>query len=88
MQAHYRPQSRSNSFHTPKRKLIGHQAGQAPPAWRVSDPAQGPASLQAKNKLKMQEQLGSKILLTNLPSDVGEKEVEVSTNMIFILLQN
>jgi THO complex subunit 4 len=52
-----------------KRQFLGNRAGNVPPAWRETAPL-------ANGKQKATEQ-GSKILLTNLPVDVGEKEVEV-----------
>ncbi|KAG0696594.1 hypothetical protein DFH29DRAFT_812790 [Suillus ampliporus] len=50
------------SYHGAKRTLLGNQAGNVPPAWR-----------DAKDK---QKERGSKILLSRLPVDVGETEVE------------
>jgi THO complex subunit 4 len=58
-----RPQARITSYHGVKRNLLGNQAGNVPPAWRDS-----------KDK---QKERGSKILLSRLPVDVGETEVEV-----------
>lgn len=46
--------------HSSKRQLLGNQAGRVPPAWRD----------------QRQTELGSKILLSRLPPDVGELEVE------------
>ncbi|KAG1823565.1 uncharacterized protein BJ212DRAFT_1262234 [Suillus subaureus] len=57
-----RPQARITSYHGAKRNLLGNQAGNVPPAWRDS-----------KDK---QKERGSKILLSRLPVDVGETEVE------------
>ncbi|KAG2747142.1 hypothetical protein P692DRAFT_20835919 [Suillus brevipes Sb2] len=57
-----RPQARITSYHGVKRNLLGNQAGNVPPAWRDS-----------KDK---QKERGSKILLSRLPVDVGETEVE------------
>ncbi|KAG2156804.1 uncharacterized protein EDB93DRAFT_1125721 [Suillus bovinus] len=62
MSARDRPQARITSYHGAKRNLLGNQAGNVPPAWRDS-------------KAKQKEQ-GSKILLSRLPVDVGETEVE------------
>ncbi|KAG1760773.1 hypothetical protein EDD22DRAFT_899712 [Suillus occidentalis] len=56
------PQARITSYHGVKRNLLGNQAGNVPPAWRDS-----------KDK---QKERGSKILLSRLPVDVGETEVE------------
>ena len=79
MQAQYRPlpYARLNSFHGPKRRLLGHNAGQAAPSWKsVAQEQQIGAGLVSKGKM-VQEQ-GSRIFLSRLPVDVGEKEVEVS----------
>jgi THO complex subunit 4 len=57
------PTTRINSYHDAKRNLLGNKAGNVPPAWRDS-----------KDKQKEQ---GSKILLSRLPPDVGEPDVEV-----------
>ncbi|KAG2049993.1 hypothetical protein BDR06DRAFT_960691 [Suillus hirtellus] len=62
MSARDRPQARITSYHGAKRNLLGNQAGNVPPAWRDS-----------KDK---QKERGSKILLSRLPVDVGETEVE------------
>ncbi|KAH7910264.1 hypothetical protein BJ138DRAFT_130302 [Hygrophoropsis aurantiaca] len=56
------PPTRFNAYHSTKRQLLGNQAGAIPPAWKDS-----------KDKQKEQ---GSKILLSRLPPDVGEPEVE------------
>ena len=84
MQAQYRPvpYARLNSFHGPKRRLIGHNAGQAPPSWRSAVVAAAPgvgAGLVSKGKT-VQEQ-GSRIFLSRLPVDVGEKDVEVCVSI-------
>ncbi|KAG9313555.1 hypothetical protein JVU11DRAFT_5882 [Chiua virens] len=60
MQTSTRPQSRIANYHNSKRHLLGNQAGQVPPAWRE----------------QKQKDQGSKILLSRLPPDVGEVEVE------------
>lgn len=54
--------ARIANYHSSKRQLLGNQAGQVPPAWRDQ---------------KHKDQ-GSKILLSRLPPDVGELEVEAS----------
>ncbi|KII87589.1 hypothetical protein PLICRDRAFT_42096 [Plicaturopsis crispa FD-325 SS-3] len=59
MQAPFRPHPRANTFHGPKRQLLGNQAGHAPPAWRAGNMVEG-----------------SKIIISRLPTDVGETEVE------------
>ncbi|KAG8216746.1 hypothetical protein J3R82DRAFT_6961 [Butyriboletus roseoflavus] len=51
---------RTANYHSPKRHILGNQAGQVPPAWRD----------------QKQKDQGSKILLSHLPPDVGELEVE------------
>jgi THO complex subunit 4 len=53
-------QRRLAHYHGAKRQLLGNQAGQVPPAWRDQRP----------------KDPGSKILLSRLPPDVGELEVE------------
>lgn len=62
MQSNSRLPSRIANYHSPKRLLLGNQAGQVPPAWRD----------------QKQKDQGSKILLSRLPPDVGELEVEES----------
>ncbi|KAL4071428.1 hypothetical protein V8B97DRAFT_2007441 [Scleroderma yunnanense] len=52
--------ARIHAYHNQKRNLLGPRAAQVPPAWRDQ---------------KTKEQ-GSKILLSRLPPDVGETEVE------------
>jgi THO complex subunit 4 len=79
MQTQHRPlpYARLNSFHGPKRRLLGHKPGQAPPSWKsVAAPDQVGAGLVSTSKT-VQEQ-GSRIFLSRLPVDVGEKDVEVS----------
>ena len=70
MQAHPAP-ARLHTYHSSKKQLLGNQT-HAPPAWRTAPGATkkavgGPA---AQTK-------GSKILLSQLPMDVAENEVEV-----------
>ncbi|KAF8843931.1 hypothetical protein BDN67DRAFT_923363 [Paxillus ammoniavirescens] len=60
MQGQPRPPSRIGTYHNPKSHLLGNKAGQVPPAWRDQKP----------------KEQGSKILLSRLPPDVGEVEVE------------
>ncbi|KAL0064430.1 hypothetical protein AAF712_008594 [Marasmius tenuissimus] len=72
MYGHQRPTpyARYNSFHGPKQRVLGNSAANVPPAWRT--PGQpGPVLSSSRSPL-----LGSKILLSQLPTDVGEKEVE------------
>ncbi|KAA1472101.1 hypothetical protein DENSPDRAFT_838272 [Dentipellis sp. KUC8613] len=69
--------ARLNSYHGPKRQLLGPHAGQAAPAWRASNIPTGPALANgAASSSKKSITQGSKILLSNLPMDVGESEVE------------
>ncbi|KAI6019794.1 hypothetical protein F5J12DRAFT_813219 [Pisolithus orientalis] len=53
--------TRINAYHSQKRSLLGSPANQIPPAWREPKPDVEP---------------GSKILLSRLPPDVSETEVE------------
>lgn len=63
--------ARLNAYHGPKRKLLGIQAAHAPPAWR------GNAAAGKRPAVPPPPEKGSKILLSQLPVDVGENEVEV-----------
>lgn len=75
--------ARLNSYHGPKRQLLGNPAGHVPPAWRNANvPAGLPhnANVASGSGTKKVVEVGSKILLSNLPMDVGENEVEVSTS--------
>ena len=72
MQAHH-PYARLNTFHGPKRQLLGNHAGKAPPSWRTTAPTDASVS----NGSAVREQ-GSRIFLSRLPVDVGEKDVEAS----------
>ncbi|KAH7886848.1 hypothetical protein F5I97DRAFT_1870706 [Phlebopus sp. FC_14] len=60
MQGQSRAPARLHSYHNTKRNLLGNQAGLVAPAWRDQKP----------------KEQGSKILLSRLPLDVGETEVE------------
>lgn len=73
MQAPYRPllSTRPDSHRGGKRQLLGNPAANVAPAWKVN--------AQAKEKQKLQEE--SKILLSRLPVDVGDTEVEVSVGI-------
>ncbi|KAF9073058.1 hypothetical protein BDP27DRAFT_1260678 [Rhodocollybia butyracea] len=62
--------ARYNSYHGPKQRVLGNQA-QVAPAWRYT--GSSPMQTQA---MRRQQAIGSKILLTQLPLDVGEREVE------------
>ena len=81
MQAQYRPlpYARLNSFHGPKRRLLGHSAGQVPPSWKSAAQEQIGTGL----KGKMVQEQGSRIFLSRLPIDVGEKDVEVCVYYCF-----
>ena len=72
--------SRYNSYHGAKSGLIGHGASQVSPAWRgtphVTAHSSGNDMVGARSKTAT-EQLGSKILMSKLPLDVGEIELEV-----------
>lgn len=61
--------ARLNAYHGTKRQLIGTTASQVAPAWKTSS-GTSPLSKKALQR-------GSKILLSNLPMDVAEAEVEV-----------
>lgn len=68
--------ARLNAYHGTKRQLTGTSAGQVSPAWRTANGAaavNGSTSPLSKKAL----QRGSKILLSNLPMDVAESELEV-----------
>jgi len=75
-QNRFTPYARFNTFHGPKRQVLGNHAGHAPPAWQTNIPAapgqMGPGSA----KTKVIHESGSRIFLSRLPADVGEKEVE------------
>lgn len=77
MQTHH-PYARLNTFHGPKRQLLGNHAGKPPPSWRTTAPT-GPGQTDAtvSNGSPAREQ-GSRIFLSRLPVDVGEKDVEAS----------
>lgn len=64
---------RANSYHNTKRQLLGSQAGRPAPAWRTNQETM-------RNKAATEQ--GSKILLSRLPADVSDEEVEVSTRIL------
>ncbi|KAJ4473094.1 hypothetical protein J3R30DRAFT_762938 [Lentinula aciculospora] len=72
--------TRYNTFHGPKQRVLGNQAGNVAPAWRYgNNSGYGGArgqGLGGAQGLRRQQTSGSKILLTQLPLDVGDKEVE------------
>lgn len=63
------PHSRLNAYHHTKQGILGNQAGRAAPAWKVNQQERRTSTAQAAP--------GSKILLSRLPNDVGEDEVQV-----------
>ncbi|KIM47157.1 hypothetical protein M413DRAFT_270472 [Hebeloma cylindrosporum] len=75
MQARHRPDpsARFNTFHGPKRQVVGNVAGKPPPAWRPNVAGQ---TAGAPTKGKTSQEYGSRIFLSRLPVDVGEKEVD------------
>jgi THO complex subunit 4 len=73
-----------NHVHGAKQQLLGNPAQQVPPAWRTNAPS--PA---LNGSVKGKEVQGSKIFISGLPFDVGEKEIEVqnfSTSELWIFL--
>jgi hypothetical protein len=64
----------ARQFHGTKDKLLGKKAGKAAPAWKE----------QQRRASAQQAGPKSKILLSNLPKDVKEVEVEVR---VFYLLR-
>lgn len=83
MQAQHRPlpYARLNSFHGPKRRVLGHNPGQVPPSWKSAAAQDQAAALLSKDK--MIQEKGSRIFLSRLPADVGEKDVEVCVYYCF-----
>ncbi|TDL22807.1 hypothetical protein BD410DRAFT_898031 [Rickenella mellea] len=82
---------RINSYHGPKRNLVGNTAGRAAPAWKASHnpyagvarqapnghapPAKGVGRHSGAAAAAALADPGSKILISNLPHDVSETEV-------------
>lgn len=66
MQTH-NPRHGINTYHSHKQRVLGNPAAQPAPAWRAN----------AKTASGSGSELGSKILLSRLPTDVVENEVEV-----------
>ncbi|KAI0642589.1 hypothetical protein C8Q79DRAFT_1002966 [Trametes meyenii] len=60
-------QTRFNNYHTPKQRILGNPSARPAPAWRPN----------AKAASGSNAETGSKILLSRLPLDVVENEVEV-----------
>ena len=80
MQTQHRPfpYPRLNSLHGPKRQLLGNHAGQVPPSWRTAASAPlDQVNATSVSKGKVAQEQGSRIFLSRLPVDVGEKDVEV-----------
>jgi len=70
------PAARFNTFHSPKRQVVGNLAGKPQPAWRPNVAGTAGAPTKGKNS----QESGSRIFLSRLPVDVGEKEVDVSAH--------
>ncbi|KIL55382.1 hypothetical protein M378DRAFT_90962 [Amanita muscaria Koide BX008] len=74
------PQNRPVRFNgvvSTKRNMLGNRAGHPPPAWRSQIGAPSPGANVAQSVLNGKgKETGSKILLSKLPLDVGDKEVE------------
>lgn len=60
--------SRLNTYHTPKQRILGNPSAHPAPAWRP-------------NARAANTDPGSKILLSRLPLDVEENEVEVRSRL-------
>ena len=69
---------RFNYYHGQKRQLLGHSAGAAAPAWKTN---------QQLVQRKAAQLPGSKILMSNLPADVNEVEIDVSTVLVSYIFQ-
>lgn len=61
-----------NTYHSQKQRLLGNQGAQPAPAWRTN----------IRNTPNANTEIGSKILLSRLPADVVENEVEVRCNRV------
>ncbi|KAH9171369.1 hypothetical protein EDB89DRAFT_2070911 [Lactarius sanguifluus] len=68
--------ARLNAYHRTKRQLTGTSAGQVAPAWRSTNGAAAANGSTSPLSKKAALQRGSKILLSNLPMDVAETEIE------------
>ena len=82
MSGHTRAGSaRLNAYHGTKRQLVGTTASQVAPAWRTSNGVGSAAAVNGNTSplSKKASHKGSKILLSNLPMDVAETEIEVGT---------
>lgn len=77
MQANANGRNSTRNFHGQKKQLLNQQAGRAPPSWKQ----------QQKTNAKGGNAKKSKILLSELPTDVSQDEVVVSvTSYICALL--
>lgn len=56
---------RLNSYHNPKKQLLNQKAGKAPPAWKAES-----------NDKKGKGVPGSKVLISGLPPDVTQEELQ------------
>lgn len=63
--------TRLHYFHGPRQGVLGNQAGRVAPAWRNQ------AGEREHPRPQAASALGSKILVSSLPSDVSEQEVQV-----------
>ncbi|KAH9061105.1 hypothetical protein EDB87DRAFT_1611995 [Lactarius vividus] len=68
--------ARLNAYHGTKRQLTGTSAGQVAPAWRSTNGAAAANGSTSPLSKKAALQRGSKILLSNLPMDVAETEID------------
>ncbi|KAL0960033.1 hypothetical protein HGRIS_011681 [Hohenbuehelia grisea] len=62
-----------HQFHKSKQSVVGNQAGHAPPSWRPNGMSAALSSTKGKQPA---QDVGSKILLSMLPQDVSEAEIE------------
>lgn len=71
--------ARLNTYHGPKRQLLGnHTAGRAAPSWRSNAiPEEAAAAQAAAKRVTIRNLSGSKILLSCLPNDVSESDITV-----------
>ncbi|KAJ3994307.1 hypothetical protein F5050DRAFT_1775455 [Lentinula boryana] len=81
MMSNNRDRVTSSTFHKPKQRVLGGGSGgnwraaNVAPAWRANAQSDGANTKKGQGQGQGQE-VGSKILLSHLPSDVGEGEVE------------
>ncbi|PPQ89238.1 hypothetical protein CVT25_001317 [Psilocybe cyanescens] len=68
---------RINNFHSTKRQVLGNRAGHTSPAWKANAATvSGHSANGGPAKAKPIVETGSRIFISMLPVDVGEKEVE------------